>query len=74
MLKPHGSLKNHTAYHIHTNGLTKCLSKTIAVMLPMYIEVEHKMWKECVPHVKFVCHTAVQETLQMTPSLSTEGS
>ena len=56
-----------TAYHPQTNGLTERLNKTMADMLSMYVDVEHKTWDEILPYVTFAYNTAIQETTQMTP-------
>lgn len=56
-----------TAYHPQTNGLTERLNKTIADMLSMYVDVEHKTWDAILPYVTFAYNTAIQETTQMTP-------
>ncbi|KAK8779773.1 hypothetical protein V5799_018887 [Amblyomma americanum] len=56
-----------TAYHPQTNGLTERLNKTIADMLAMYVDAEHKTWDVILPYVVFAYNTAVQETTQMTP-------
>lgn len=56
-----------TAYHPQTNGLTERLNKTIADMLSMYVDVEHKTWDEVLPYVTFAYNTAIQETTHMTP-------
>lgn len=56
-----------TAYHPQTNGLTERLNKTIADMLSMYVDVEHKTWDAILPYVTFAYNTAVQETTQISP-------
>lgn len=56
-----------TAYHPQTNGLTERLNKTIADMLAMYVDVEHKTWDAILPYVTFAYNTAVQETTQFAP-------
>ncbi|KAM7293826.1 DDE-type integrase/transposase/recombinase [Ixodes scapularis] len=55
------------AYHQRTNGLTERLNKTIADIISMYVDVEHKTWDEVLPYVTFAYNTAVQETTGMTP-------
>ncbi|KAK8771367.1 hypothetical protein V5799_025390 [Amblyomma americanum] len=56
-----------TAYHPQTNGLTERLNKTLADMLSMYVDVEHKTWDAVLPYVTSAYNTAVQETTQITP-------
>lgn len=56
-----------TAYHPQTNGLTERLNKTIADMLSMYVDVDHKNWDSVLPFVTFAYNTAVQETTGFTP-------
>lgn len=56
-----------TAYHPQTNGLTERLNKTIADMLAMYVDAEHRTWDEVLPYVTFAYNTAQQETTLMTP-------
>lgn len=56
-----------TAYHPQTNGLTERLNKTIADMISMYVNVEHKNWDDVLPYVIFAYNTAVQETTGFTP-------
>lgn len=56
-----------TAYHPQTNGLTERLNKTIADMISMYVDVDHKNWDDVLPYVTFAYNTAVQETTGFTP-------
>ncbi|KAM7301434.1 putative histone demethylase [Ixodes scapularis] len=56
-----------SGYHLQTNGLTERLNKTIADMISMYVDVEHKTWDEVLPHVTFAYNTAVQETTRAIP-------
>lgn len=56
-----------TAYHPQTNGLTERLNKTLADMMSMYIDVDHKNWDEILPYVTFAYNTARQETTRVTP-------
>lgn len=56
-----------TAYHPQTNGLTERLNKTIADMLSMYVDVQHKTWDQVLPYVTFAYNTAIQETTRFTP-------
>ena len=55
------------AYHPQTNGLTERLNKTIANMLAMYVDIDHKTWAAILPYVTFAYNTAVQETTQLSP-------
>lgn len=64
------SYTNHrktTAYHPQTNGLTERLNKTLADMISMYVDVQHKTWDEILPYVTFAYNTATQETTRFTP-------
>lgn len=63
----HTDHRRTTAYHPQTNGLTERLNRTLADMLSMYIDVEHKTWDEILPYVTFAYNTAVQETTEFTP-------
>ena len=63
----HTSHRRTTAYHPQTNGLTERLNKTIAEMISMYVDVEHKTWDEALSYVTFAYNTAVQETTGLTP-------
>lgn len=63
----HTAHRRTTAYHPQTNGLTERLNKTLADMISMYIDVEHKTWDEILPYVTFAYNTAVQETTGFTP-------
>lgn len=56
-----------TAYHPQTNGLTERMNKTIADMLSMYVDAEHKTWDVVLPYITFAYNTAQQETTRMTP-------
>ncbi|GFW86612.1 hypothetical protein TNCV_4333961 [Trichonephila clavipes] len=56
-----------TAYHPQTNGLTERFNKTLADMLPMYVDVEQKNWDEILPFVTFAYNTAKQEITCFTP-------
>lgn len=62
----HTSHRKTTAYHPQTNGLTERLNKTIADMISMYVEVQHKAWDEVLPYITFAYNTAVQETTRFT--------
>lgn len=56
-----------TAYHPQANGLTERLNKTIADMLSMYVDVDHKNWDCILPYVTFAYNTAAQETTRFSP-------
>lgn len=61
------SRRKTTAYHPQTNGLTERINKTIADMLCLYVDVEHKTWYTILPYVMFGYNTVQQETTRMTP-------
>ncbi|KAM7289839.1 DDE-type integrase/transposase/recombinase [Ixodes scapularis] len=63
----HTSHRRTMAYHPQTNGITERLNKTIADMISMYVDVEHKTWDEVLPYVTFAYNTAVQETTGVAP-------
>lgn len=63
----HTSHRKTTAYHPQTNGLTERLNKTIADMISMYVDVQHKTWDEILPYITFAYNTATQETTRFTP-------
>lgn len=67
LIHSHTEHRKATPYHPQTNGLTERLNKTLADMLSMYVDVEHKTWDEVLPYVTFAYNTAVQETTNMTP-------
>ncbi|KAK8765138.1 hypothetical protein V5799_032249 [Amblyomma americanum] len=56
-----------TAYHPQTNGLTERLNKTIADMISMYVDADHRNWDAILPYVTFAYNTALQETTRFTP-------
>lgn len=56
-----------TAYHPQTNGLTERLNKTMADMISMYVDVEHRTWDDILPYVTFAYNTATQETTGFSP-------
>lgn len=56
-----------SAYHPQTNGLTERLNKTIADMLSMYSDVEHRTWDVVLRYITFAYNTAKQETTRITP-------
>lgn len=56
-----------TAYHPQTNGLTERLNRTLADMLSMYVDLEHKNWDEILPYATFAYNTAMQETTRCAP-------
>ncbi|UYV77011.1 hypothetical protein LAZ67_14002809, partial [Cordylochernes scorpioides] len=62
-----------TAYHPQTNGLTDRLNKTIADMLSMYVDVNHKDWDRILPFVTFAYNTAKQESTGFTPFFLVHG-
>lgn len=55
-----------TAYHPRTNGLARILNKTIADMIAMRVDVEHKICGNIRLYVRLPYNTAVQETTEMT--------
>lgn len=63
----HTSHRGTIAYHSQTNGLAERLNKTIAYMLAMYANTEHKTLDLILPYVVFAYNTAVLETIHMTP-------
>lgn len=67
MRMTHTDHRKTTAYHPQSNGLTERLNRTLADMLSMYVDVEHKMWDEILPYVTFAYNTAVQEPTRATP-------
>lgn len=56
-----------TAYHLQTNGLTERLDRTLADMISMCVDVEHKNWDDILPYVTLVYNMARQETTQKVP-------
>lgn len=62
-----------TAYHPQTNKLTERPNKTIADMLCMYEDVDHKSWDTILPYVTFAYNTVQQETTRMTPFRLVDG-
>ncbi|UYV74185.1 hypothetical protein LAZ67_11002341, partial [Cordylochernes scorpioides] len=62
-----------TAYHPQTNGLTERLIKTMADMLSMYVDVNHKDWNMILPFVTFAYNTARQESTGFTPFFLAHG-
>jgi hypothetical protein len=56
-----------TGYHAQTNGLTERFNRTLANMLSMYVNQEHKDWDEILPYVTFAYNTSVQETTGYSP-------
>lgn len=56
-----------TSYHPQTNGLTERLNKTIADMISMYVDDDHKNWDDILPFVTFAYNTTAQETTSFTP-------
>ncbi|KAM7287669.1 WAS/WASL-interacting protein family member 2-like [Ixodes scapularis] len=69
----HTNHLRNTAYHHQTNGLTERLNKTIADMISMHVDVDHKTWDEVLPYVTFAYNTAVQETTGVTPFQLVQG-
>lgn len=63
----HSHHRKSTGYHPQTNGLTERLNRTLADMLSMYIDLNHKNWDEILPYATFAYNTAVQETTRFTP-------
>lgn len=63
----HTTHRKTTAYHPQTNGLTERLNRTLADMLSMYVDLNHKTWDEILPYATFAYNTAVQETTRFTP-------
>lgn len=56
-----------TAYHPQSNGLTERLNKTLADMLSMYVDIDHRNWDDILPYVTFAYNTAEQETTRFSP-------
>lgn len=63
----HTNHRKTTVYHPQTNGLTERLNRTLADMLSMYVDIQHKTWDQILPYVTFAYNTAVQETTRFTP-------
>lgn len=62
----HTSHRQTTAYHPQTNGLTERLNRTLADMLSIYVDIEHRTWDKILPYATFAYNTAVQETTRIT--------
>lgn len=63
----HTNHRKTTAYHPQTNGLTERLNRTLADMLSIYVDIEHRTWDKILPYATFAYNTAVQETTRITP-------
>jgi len=56
-----------TPYHPQTNGLVERFSRTIAIMLSMFVSDHHKDWDEYVQYVVFAYNTVQQDSAGCTP-------
>ena len=56
-----------TSYHPQTNGLCERLNHTLADMLSMYVDADHKNWDSILPYVTFAYNTSRQESSGYTP-------
>ena len=51
-----------TSYHPQTNGLCEQFNHTMADMLSMYVNTDHKNWDEVLPYITFAYNTSRQES------------
>ena len=56
-----------TSYHPQTNGLCERLNHTLADMLSMYVNSDHKNWDSILPYITFAYNTSRQESTGQTP-------
>ena len=56
-----------TSYHSQTNGLCERLNHSLAEMISMYIDSDHKNWDSVLPYVTFAYNTSRQESTAQTP-------
>ena len=56
-----------TSYHPQANGLCERLNHTLADMLSMYVDADHKNWDEVLPYVTFAYNISKQESTRYTP-------
>lgn len=59
--------KTASSYHPQTNGLTERFHRTLADMIAVYIQPDHKNWDKLLPFVTFAYNTAVQRTTGYSP-------
>ena len=56
-----------TSYHPQTNGLCERFNHTLANMMSMYANTDHKKWDEILPYVTFAYNTSKQESSGYNP-------
>ena len=56
-----------TSYHPQMNGLCERFNHTLADMLSMYVNTDHKNWDEILPYVTFAYNTSKQESTGYNP-------
>ena len=56
-----------TSYHPQTNGLCERLNHTLADMMSMYVNSDHKNWDSILPYITFAYNTSRQESTGKTP-------
>lgn len=56
-----------SSMHPQTNGLTERLNKTLAAMLSMYVDSDHRNWCQFLPSVTFAYNTSKQESIGVSP-------
>ena len=59
--------KTASSYHPQTNGLTERFHRTLADMIAVYIQPDHKNWDKLLPFLTFAYNTAVQRTTGYSP-------
>lgn len=59
--------KTASSYHPQTNGLTERFHRTLADMIAVYVQPDHKNWDTLLPFLTFAYNTAVQRTTCYSP-------
>jgi hypothetical protein len=56
-----------TTCHPQTDGQTKVVNHTLSTMLWAILKTNHKLWEECLPHIKFAYNRSVHSTTNVSP-------
>jgi hypothetical protein len=56
-----------TTCHPQTDGQTEVVNRRLSTMLRAVLKKNIKMWKECLPHVKFAYNRSLHSTTKMCP-------
>jgi hypothetical protein len=62
-----------TTCHPQTDGQTEDVNRTLSTMLRAVLKDNLRLWKECLPHIKFAYNISFHSTTKLSPFMVVNG-